>query len=50
MNVMITLGILSAIGLACAVVCGVPSIIIGFILRRVRHHKLMQPQNVYFHS
>lgn len=50
MNVLITLGILSAISLMCAMMFGFSSFIIGCILRRVRHRKLMQPQNVYFHS
>lgn len=48
MNELIIAGILSLIGLGCLVAYGVPSTIIGFILRIVRHHKMMQPQNVYF--
>lgn len=48
MNELIIAGILSLIALACLVAYGVPSTIIGFILRRVNHHRMMRPQNVYF--
>ena len=48
MNELIITGILSLIALACLVAYGVPSTIIGFILRVLRHRKMMRPQNVYF--
>lgn len=48
MNELIIAGILSLIALACLVAYGVPSTVIGFILRVLRHRKMMQPQNVYF--
>lgn len=48
MNELIIAGILSLIALACLVAYGVPSTVIGFILRVLRHRKMMRPQNVYF--
>lgn len=48
MNELIVAGILSLIALACMIVTRIPAIIVGFILRRVDHHRMMRPQNVYF--
>lgn len=48
MNELIIAGILSLIALACLILYGVPSIIVDFILRVLRHRKMMRPQNVYF--
>lgn len=48
MNELIIAGILSLIALACLIAYGIPAAVIGFICRRVGHHKMMQPQNVYF--
>lgn len=48
MNELICAFILLMIAMACLILYGVPSIIIGFILRVLRHRKMMRPQNVYF--